>query len=224
MIPATVTDEALDDLEDFLIAHQEAGGMGLSELDGFLTAIAIGPDLVMPSEWLPMVWGEREPEVSGLDELNAVLATMMARYNEILRDLDAEPDRFEPILADGEDGALSAVEWAAGFAAAMRMREAQWEPLLRDDEARDLFMPILVCLIADDEAKLAEMKLAPGDQLVVEAPLYLPSCVAAIRDFWRDRASHPVQPVRRGPKTGRNDPCPCGSGKKYKRCCGANSP
>ena len=29
-----------------------------------------------------------------------------------------------------------------------------------------------------------------------------------------------VRPVRAGPKVGRNDPCPCGSGKKYKKCCG----
>lgn len=28
------------------------------------------------------------------------------------------------------------------------------------------------------------------------------------------------QPIRKGPKVGRNDPCPCGSGKKYKHCCG----
>ncbi len=28
------------------------------------------------------------------------------------------------------------------------------------------------------------------------------------------------QPVLKGPKVGRNDPCPCGSGKKYKKCCG----
>jgi hypothetical protein len=31
------------------------------------------------------------------------------------------------------------------------------------------------------------------------------------------------QVVRSGEKVGRNDPCPCGSGKKYKKCCGANS-
>jgi preprotein translocase subunit SecA len=32
----------------------------------------------------------------------------------------------------------------------------------------------------------------------------------------------PVQTLRRaGPKIGRNDPCPCGSGKKHKKCCGA---
>jgi len=30
-------------------------------------------------------------------------------------------------------------------------------------------------------------------------------------------------PIKRdGRKIGRNEPCPCGSGKKYKRCCGAN--
>ena len=29
-----------------------------------------------------------------------------------------------------------------------------------------------------------------------------------------------AKPVRTGPKVGRNDPCPCGSGKKYKQCCG----
>jgi len=31
-----------------------------------------------------------------------------------------------------------------------------------------------------------------------------------------------VQVVRSGPKIGRNDPCPCGSGKKFKKCCGAD--
>lgn len=32
----------------------------------------------------------------------------------------------------------------------------------------------------------------------------------------------PTTVVRAAPKVGRNDPCPCGSGKKYKKCCGAN--
>jgi preprotein translocase subunit SecA len=31
------------------------------------------------------------------------------------------------------------------------------------------------------------------------------------------------KPVRAGAKVGRNDPCPCGSGKKYKKCCGVNA-
>lgn len=32
----------------------------------------------------------------------------------------------------------------------------------------------------------------------------------------------PLVPIKAEPRTGRNDPCPCGSGKKYKKCCGAN--
>jgi len=39
--------------------------------------------------------------------------------------------------------------------------------------------------------------------------------------FVDGRAPTPEQAIRPGPKVGRNDPCPCGSGKKYKKCCGA---
>jgi len=35
-----------------------------------------------------------------------------------------------------------------------------------------------------------------------------------------DRGSEARTPARRGPRIGRNEPCPCGSGKKWKRCCG----
>ena len=39
----------------------------------------------------------------------------------------------------------------------------------------------------------------------------------------RGESSESLQPVARGRKVGRNDPCPCGSGKKYKKCCGMNA-
>ena len=39
----------------------------------------------------------------------------------------------------------------------------------------------------------------------------------------RGEGSEALQPVARGRKVGRNDPCPCGSGKKYKKCCGINA-
>ena len=37
-----------------------------------------------------------------------------------------------------------------------------------------------------------------------------------------DRALRPPEPLLAEPKTGRNDPCPCGSGKKFKKCCAAS--
>ena len=45
----------------------------------------------------------------------------------------------------------------------------------------------------------------------------------AAQNAGRAAAPHKTAPVKAGPKIGRNDPCPCGSGKKYKNCCGKNS-
>jgi len=42
-------------------------------------------------------------------------------------------------------------------------------------------------------------------------------------NYNRGEGAAPVQTVRRAKKVGRNDPCPCGSGKKYKKCCGTNA-
>ncbi len=53
--------------------------MGLSDLDGFLTAVAIGPELVMPSEWLPIVWGGEEPVFADDGEAQAVIGGIMSR-------------------------------------------------------------------------------------------------------------------------------------------------
>ncbi len=39
----------------------------------------------------------------------------------------------------------------------------------------------------------------------------------------RDEARPKLQPIRVEQRVGRNDPCPCGSGKKYKKCCGADA-
>ena len=53
----------LDALDDFLMSdHGPDDGMGLSDLDGFLTCIVVGPELTLRSEWLPVIWGGEEPE------------------------------------------------------------------------------------------------------------------------------------------------------------------
>jgi SWIM/SEC-C metal-binding protein len=38
--------------------------------------------------------------------------------------------------------------------------------------------------------------------------------------FDLDQLLNPIAPAKAAPKVGRNEPCPCGSGKKYKKCCG----
>src|SRR3954467_15831624 len=59
----SVSDADLDLLDAYLLSDQSPPEcLLLSHLDGFLTGIAIGPEVVMPSEWLPHVWGGEEPD------------------------------------------------------------------------------------------------------------------------------------------------------------------
>lgn len=58
--------------------------MQLSEPDGFLTGIAIGPQTILPNEWLSFVWGSEEPVSAYAAEAKAVLGAIMARYNAIV--------------------------------------------------------------------------------------------------------------------------------------------
>jgi uncharacterized protein len=74
----------LDALDDYLMSdHAPDDSMGLSDLDGFLTGVVVGPELITPSEWLRVIWGGREPEFETEEAIWAVLGTIMGRYNEI---------------------------------------------------------------------------------------------------------------------------------------------
>ena len=87
-----------------------------------------------------------------------------------------------------------------------------------------MLMPILA-LCGDAEGK-SPLELDPEEDadLLAEAPELIPACVAGIDAFWKERRGRPKAGAgwTKSRKFGRNDPCPCGSGHKYKRCCGAH--
>ena len=55
--PTLLSDAHLDRLQELLEASGSGNAMNMERLDGFLSALITGPDLVMPSEYLPLVWG-----------------------------------------------------------------------------------------------------------------------------------------------------------------------
>ena len=82
----SVSDADLDLLDAYLLSDQSPPEcMLLSDLDGFLTGIAIGPEVVMPSEWLPHVWGGEEPVFDDPAQASAILGTIMGRYRPAAR-------------------------------------------------------------------------------------------------------------------------------------------
>src|SRR4051812_19435738 len=126
----------LDALDNYLLSdHAPDNSMGLSDLDGFLTGIVVGPELILPSEWLAVIWGGEEPEFETEAEMRTVLGTIMGRYNEIIACLGSEPDNFEPIFLEGPEDEVIASDWAAGFLDAVALRPLAWGPLVEDDRA-----------------------------------------------------------------------------------------
>jgi uncharacterized protein len=221
--PASPVD--LEALDQFLMSDASPEDcMQLSDLDGFLTGIAIGPELVMPSEWLPAIWGGDEPAFESIEQAQTVIGTIMGRYNEILRALSTDPETYAPLFWEGPDGEVIAADWAEGFVDAVRLRPEAWRPLLEDREALVMLMPILA-LCGDAEGG-SPLELDPEEDadLLAQAPELIPACVAGIDGFWKERRGRPkAGPGRaKSAKVGRNDPCPCGSGRKHKRCCGAH--
>lgn len=67
-----------------------------------------------------------------------------------------------------------------------------------------------------------EGEVVLSEQDLAELRQELPDVFTAAYRYWQAVINKP-QPARRAHKTGRNDPCPCGSGKKYKACCGKNA-
>ena len=216
----------LEALDQFLMSDASPEDcMQLSDLDGFLTGIAIGPELVMPSEWLPAIWGGDEPVFEEQEQAQTVIGTIMGRYNEILRALNTDPEAYEPLFWEGPDGEVIAADWAEGFVDAIRLRPEAWRPLLEDREALVMLMPILALCGDDEGGSPLELDLEEDADLLAQAPELIPACVAGMHGFWKERRGRPdAAGTRRAKsaKVGRNDPCPCGSGRKYKRCCGAH--
>ena len=93
------------------------------------------------------------------------------------------------------------------------------------EDLADLLQPFFLLngMLREDAEKHGESWLSPAQEKLVidQAREDLPSLVVSIFDFWRTKRT-PVRTVRHeAPKVGRNDDCPCGSGKKYKQCCGS---
>jgi uncharacterized protein len=179
----------LDALDDYLMSDRAPeDSMGLSDLDGFLTGVVIGPEVILPSEWLPVIWGRQEPRFESEDEMRIVLGTIMALYNEIAACFNSDPDEFDPVFWEGPEGQVIASDWAAGFLDAVALRPQAWKPLIEDDHARILMAPLFL-LNGDIEFDASP---AGEDELLAEASDMIPTCIAGIYEFWCNFRNPPL--------------------------------
>jgi len=213
-----LTEEGLERLDRFLISQEDDDVMMVPELDGFLTGLLVCPEMILPSEWLPVVWGGDGPVFEDQNEANEILGLIMALYNDITSRL-ADPETYEPLIEEDIDGTFLWEFWAEGFGKAIALRPWAWSTFKdrpEDDQAADAFgMLVALATIARATDEDPDLYNQLDEQVSYEAPQMIATCVLELHN---DRLSnHQLKP--RNEKVGRNDPCPCGSGKKYKKCC-----
>jgi uncharacterized protein len=227
MLP--LSSDELDELHRFLLGLDAEEGMTLDMLDGYLHALAIGPQTVMPSRWLPKVWGQEAgammPPADSLDEANHCLGLVMRHFNSIVSGFEQSPPIVEPgwSATRYDDGAEfeDAEMWAHGFAQGVELSRPAWQALLDDAEGRLLYRPIGLLGADDFSADQDELTRTPEQRAALAAEIE--ESLAHIHAFWlplRRAVAEREQARRTGRKVGRNEPCPCGSGKKFKKCCG----
>lgn len=242
--------DALDDiLDDLRTRHDETPQWEFCE--GFLAALVCCRRGIGSDEWLPVLLGLDEGGSFASDAQRAqFMALWDRRFEEVRQALDTEiqaldedkayapevmdvrgaiaslpPEEREDI--EGEDIPSFAQVWALGFMYAIESWPEEWEAPKDKDAAKwhDLSLQAIVALTEDDtdEATLSAFG-EDGPPSVSEQRLNTYGealwAVYDLREIWRNIGPR-VQQVIKGDTPGRNDPCSCGSGKKYKKCCGA---
>ena len=208
-------------------------------LDGFLCGVVVQPVLVDVDAWLPHVfdagghrWGEAEPSA----EQRRARALVLRRHAALNRAL-AGHGAFEPFLlesvadhGDGDGAAGSepaAIEsvgetlqpWILGFQQALQLLPALGE--LGDPQVASVVERIVGRLPDGAATSTEPVAGAASPASLDDAVDELVADVAELYELTLP-LRYKVEAVRHAaPKVGRNDPCPCGSGRKFKLCHGA---
>ncbi|SFM83689.1 UPF0149 family protein [Nitrosomonas communis] len=226
-----LSQEEMDELDDFLMSDATSDEtLMLDALDGYLTAIVSGPITLKLSEWLPGIWGPSEqdnPTFKTKVQAQRIHELIIRHMNSIIWSLHDDPDAYEPIFGARIYEAqeyIDAEMWAYGYMRGVELCREQWQPILDDPNGSVALRPIRLHTAVD---------VTPEEELLIKTPIQreelakqIPASVAWIYRYWlpyrRATFERSVATTfqREHPKIGRNDPCLCGSGKKYKKCCG----
>jgi len=214
--------------------------------EGFLAALICTRRPIAPDEYWPVLLGE---SFKPMEHMEFVMR-WRRRWAEVEAALDApvellEDERtYQPEVLDTR-GAVLALPleeredvipdalpafgqiWALGFMYAIEAWPEEWLPP-RDRDAADMLDAALVSIVAlaedDDAPPTVSMFAEDGPPSISQQRLddfgAAIWAVYDLRQIWKSLGPK-VEPIRAAATPGRNDPCPCGSGKKYKKCHGA---
>ena len=219
----------------------------LTALHGFMFALAITPEPILPKEWLPAVFGEEMLDISDEKEREQLLNRLFSAYDKIVVLCDECNLAFPydiPNLKSKDF--LSVREWCYGYFNALLLRPDLWVlnkeivGFQIDEDVIDITTcsAIVIGVAVPDKVTDFFNRTRMKESFVEKTPTevkarllaLLPKAIATMQQFAHAvkngliipkprRVMRPQEPLVVS-KIGRNDPCRCGSGLKYKKCCG----
>ena len=211
-------------------AHEESDAiLSISDLDGFLTAIASGPLMIMPSQWMPEIWGgeQYQPNWESENQLKQFMACVFEMMNSNTDYLTEHPENFQAIFLESirENKTYTIVDdWCEGYVKAVKLDSLGWlsAPKLIQEQLAHIGVFAyeehydMLAQLSDDGIEKLQANIEPA---VRKIHAYFLKQRAIEMTLPKNQPNTNQQVVRSDTKIGRNDPCICASGKKFKKCC-----
>ena len=232
-LQAQLDDAQLDRLEALLDEPALDNAMRLDEIQGYLCAALAGPQAIAEDDWLIEILGSDQALVS---EAGQEAAALLRLFAKALEDQMAAGDPVVLLLYpkdESEDSPSDYLPWCQAYLSGIDQADEDWFEALEnangeesEDEVAYIDERIFPLMVLTGEAATAAKEHGEewpeGEELEEmenECEEQLPQAISDIYRFWA--AKRGIETIRRDdPKVGRNDPCTCGSGKKFKQCCG----
>jgi len=244
-IPQILTKHQKERIQQLLdLADNKEEVLTLKEFEGFLFGLAITPDVILPSEWMPVVFGEEMVTFDSEEQADILMKDLIDIYNACTRAFHKGSLRFPFDMEKLSSTMLDDIqEWSYGLLEALRMRPEIWyidrEENYEDmpEYVKDVILSFCIVhgvvypeegreLFEDENGKHLNDQVEATAILFGSLPLAVETLQAHGAHLEKERqqnvAGEHIDLNRSKTKIGRNDPCPCGSGKKYKKCCGIN--
>lgn len=176
----TFSDADAAQLDELLFPRLEQGGLPFEAVDGLLSSIVVAPELILPSQWMPIILGENPEPWASEEEFATFNDLVMRLYNHIIERVVPEPSAssmpfiaFPEEIDDMDQAAIDAIEyplggnWAVGFMIGVGLCGDAWDALAQEDEdVRDDFGMIVALLpndLDDDESDEEDSDEEEGD-------------------------------------------------------------